>query len=200
MQFKDLITSSDTTLADLTAFFDDLTHAGRMDALNQASKAHQRRMWELAAHAEPITRQHFVPEGVDPRTEVIHHGRNTLPVFRSFQKRFALPDDGTDRLFGYNEGATRPIIGPGFFVAVPTAGNPAWEARGAWVVDYFQVPDGAIPDGWPTVKPNSAGLQVLVYHRTRDFMRKVSEHVSIGMAFKVEKSLNNWFVLNREDG
>ena len=31
------------------------------------------------------------------------------------------------------------------------------------------------------------GLQVLVYHKTRDFMRKVSAHVSIGAAYKKEK-------------
>ena len=57
----------------------------------------------------------------------------------------------------------------------------------------------SVPAAWPAVKANDRGLQVLVYNKTRDFMRRVSEHVSIGMAFKVEKSLNNWFTLVRED-
>ena len=60
-------------------------------------------------------------------------------------------------------------------------------------------PSGPAVDGWPPIKRNNQGLQVLVYNKTRDFMRKVSDHVSIGMAFKVEKSLNNWFTLVRED-
>ena len=61
------------------------------------------------------------------------------------------------------------------------------------------VPDGDVPDGWPAVKPNSSGVQVLVYHKPATSC-VVSQHVSIGMAFKVENSLNNWFTLCREDG
>ena len=111
--------------------------------------------------------------------------------------RFARPEDGSARLFGYNEGATRAWIGPGFFVAVPTAGNAAWEERGAVVIDYFQVPDGPVPAGWPAVKRNDQGLQVLVYNGTRDFMRRVSREVSIGTAYKGEKKLDHYFTLCR---
>jgi hypothetical protein len=200
MRFVDLLADDHTTPHQLADFFDNLDHAGRMDALATTSKAHQRKLWELSKTAAPIDLEHFVPASVGDRTEVIHHGRNTLPVFRSFEKRFARAADGSARLFGYNEGFTRQFIGPGYFVAHATEGNADWEARGAIVVDYFMVPDGDVPDGWPTVKPNSSGVQVLVYHKTRDFMRKVSQHVSIGMAFKVENSLNNWFTLCREDG
>jgi len=88
--------------------------------------------------------------------------------------------------------------GPGYFVAVPTASNPEWRSRGAIVVDYFQVPDGAVASGWPRVVPNTKGLQRFVYDRTRDFMRRVSKHVTIGAAFKVEKALDHYFVLVRE--
>jgi hypothetical protein len=199
MRLDELLANPNTTIEAVADLFDGLDHGGRMDALSGTSKAQQRRMWELAARSKPITLEHFVPPAAGVRTEVIHHGRNTLPVFRSFQKRFARAEDGSPRLFGYNEGSTRPLIGPGYFVAHTTEGNPDWEARGAVVVNYFKVPDGPLPDGWPTVRLNSSGLQILVYNKTRDFMRKVSEHVSIGMAFKVESSLNNWFTLNRED-
>lgn len=199
MSFDTLIADANTTIGQIAAFLDGLDHAGRMAALANTTKVQQRKLWELAAAGPAITLEHFVPAGVPDLTEVIHHGRNTLPVFRSFQKRFARPNDGTPRAIGYNEGSTRALIGPGYFVTHDTVGNADWEARGAWVVDYFQVPEGVVPAGWPTVVPNSRGPQILVYHRTRDFMRKVSEHVSIGMAFKVEKSLNNWFTLIRED-
>jgi hypothetical protein len=199
MRLDELLTNSQTTSAQLADFFDGLDHAGRMDALNTTSKAHQARMWEIAADAPPITLDHFVPASVADRSAVVHHGRNTLPVFRSFQKCFARPTDGTSRLFGYNEGMTRPLIGPGYFVAHSTEGNADWTKRGAIVVNYFKVPDHEVPEGWPAIKPNSSGLQVLVYNKTRDFMRAVSQNVSIGMAFKVEKSMNSWFTLNRED-
>lgn len=199
MTLDALLADGSTTIADLAAFFDGKDHAGRLEALSRTSKAQQKRMWEIAADAPPMTLQDFVPDSVPPLTEVIHHGRNTLPALNFFQKRFARPADGSETAFGYNEGATRWLIGPGYFVAHATAGNPTWEARGAWVVDYFMVPEGPTPAGWPPIKKNSQGLQILVYHHTRDFMRKVSEHVSIGMAFKNESSLNNWFTLCRED-
>ena len=65
------------------------------------------------------------------------------------------------------------------------------------VVDYFQVPDGAVADGWPRIVANDWRLQRFVYHETRDFMRRVSRDVSIGAAFKREKPLDHYFVLCR---
>ena len=200
MRFDQLLSDPGTTPDQLAAFLDGLDHAGRMEALGSTSKAQQRTLWGLVEGGPAITMEHFVPASVADGVEVIHHGRNTLPVLRSFQKRFVRSADGeAEGLYGYNEGVTRSVIGPGYFVAHPTAGNADWEARGAVVVDYFMVPSGSVPAAWPAVKANDKGLQVLVYNKTRDFMRRVSEHVSIGMAFKVEKSLNNWFTLVRED-
>jgi hypothetical protein len=133
---------------------------------------------------------------------VIHDGKNTLPLparLKLFQKRFAAAGEGEARLFGYNQSPFLGTIGPGFFVALPTAGRAEWEARGALVVDYFQVPDGPVPEGWPPVVPNSKGLQRFVYGGTRDFLRKVSRHVSIGAAYKGERALDHYFVLCRAD-
>jgi hypothetical protein len=130
---------------------------------------------------------------------MIHDGKNTLPAFQIFQKRMCRPAADDARLFGYNEGFTRALLGPGYFVVHSTAGNAAWEARGAVVVDYFMVPDGPVAPGWPAVVPNSRGLQVLVYDGTRDFMRRVSAHVSIGAAFKGERQLGAYFTLCRAD-
>jgi hypothetical protein len=90
-------------------------------------------------------------------------------------------------------------VGPGYFVLEATKGNTNWEPRGAWVVDYFQHPDGPVASGWPRVRSNREGLQVLVYYGTRDFMRRVSQHVSIGAAYKGEKPLDHYFTLCRED-
>jgi hypothetical protein len=133
---------------------------------------------------------------------VHHKGKNTLPLsgkHKLFEKRFARPNDGSERLFGYNQAPSKKLIGPGYFVALYTRSRAPWIERGPIVVDYFQVPDGDVPAGWPKVIPNSRGLQWFVYNRTRDFMRRVSQHVSIGAAYKDEKPLDHYFVLVRQE-
>ncbi len=198
---EDLIDDERTDIETIAAYLDGISADSRWDEVKELGRTRQRTLYAKAAHAAPIDLAHF---GVDarPRQEVIHDGVNTLPVprpLRGFQKRFCRPDGDSEtrRLFGYNEGPTRRWIGPGFFVAVPTAGRPSWMAHGAVVVDYFQVPDGAVADGWPRVVDNHWRLQRFVYHQTRDFMRRVSRHVSIGAAFKRDRPLDHYFVLCR---
>lgn len=188
-----------TGIDDIGAYLDAQDGATRAREVGALGRARQRLLYEKAAHAAPLGFADFVGDA-GARAEVIHDGTNTLPLpppLRRFQKRFCRPDRGRDRLFGYNEGPTRRAIGPGYFVAIATAGRPHWTARGAIVIDYFQVPDGEVADGWPRVVDNGHGLQRLVYDRTRDFMRRVSEHVSIGAAYKVERPLDHYFVLCR---
>lgn len=204
MSLARLLREPGTTLAALAAHLDAADHATRVAETRELGHAAQKRLYELGADAPPLDVAYFVPPDRAPRQEVRHHGRNTLPVpraFRFFEKRMCRPDQGdaVGRAFGYNQGVTVKLLGPGYFVLRPTAGHAEWEPRGAIVVDYFQVPDGAVAEGWPKVVPNSVGLQTLVYNGTRDFMRGVSRHVSIGAAFKGERSLGHYFVLARED-
>lgn len=200
MTLLDLLRRTDTGIAELGAFLDAQSPSDRAAAVLALGRSDQRTLWEKAAHAPAIDLDHFV-RGAGPLQEVVHDGRNTLPLpppLRRFQKRFCRPaDGGGDRVLGYNEGPTRRLVGPGFFVAVATAGRPAWEARGAVVVDYFQVPREPVPPSWPHVVPNEQGVQRLVYAGTRDFMRRVSAHVSIGAAYKGERPLDHYFVLVR---
>jgi len=180
---------------------DGLDPERRLAALRTLTRADQRQLWAKAAASPALTLEHFVPADRPPLAPVHHFGRNTLPLprkHRHFEKRFVRPASGPgDRLFGYNEAATLRLIGPGYFVAHATSGNPDWETRGAIVIDYFMVPDGAVAPGWPTVVPNTHGLQRFVYNGTRDFMRGVSREVSIGAAYKGEKALDHYFVLCR---
>jgi hypothetical protein len=199
MSLASLIDDPAAGIEAVGGYLDDLEARARSAEVRELGRDRQRMLYEKAAHAAPLDLDHFVG-AAGARVEVIHDGLNTLPLparLRRFQKRFARPDRDGSRLFGYNEGPTRSVVGPGFFVAVPTAGRPHWEARGAVVVDYFQVPDGPVPDGWPPVVANDWRLQRLVYHETRDFMRRVSMHVSIGAAFKRERPLDHYFVLCR---
>ncbi|MHB8876258.1 MAG: hypothetical protein ACYC8T_21410 [Myxococcaceae bacterium] len=198
MSLKSLISDGAVGIATITEYLDTLSYPARLAETRSLERGDQARLYEKAAGSPPITLEHFVPADRNPAAPVVHQGKNSLPVFSTFQKIFARPDDGSARLFGYNEGFTRPVIGPGYFVAHTTAGNPEWESRGAVVVDYFQVPDRPVPHGWPRVVPNSVGPQVLVFFHTRDFMRRVSRDVSIGAAYKNERKMGAYFVLCRE--
>lgn len=196
----DLIDDDRAGIDAIGAHLDGMGPEPRWREVRRLDRAHQRTLYEKAAHARPIDLAHFVGDA-GPRHEVIHDGVNTLPLpasWQRFQKRFCRPDPGAEpRLFGYNEGPSRRLIGPGFFVALPTVDRPQWSARGGIVVDYFQVPDGAVADGWPRIVANDWRLSRFVYHQTRDFLRRVSRDVSIGAAFKRERPLDHYFVLCR---
>lgn len=200
MSLTALIRDPHARIDAIARFLDELDHDGRWEQLWQLSRGEQRMLYEKAAESAPLDLSYFVGDA-GARVEVIHDGRNTLPlppVFRRFQKRFCRPSNGSEGVFGYNEGRTKNVVGPGYFVAVPTTGRPHWEARGAVVIDYFRIPDSDVAPGWPDVVPNSHGLQRFVYHETRDFMRRVSQHVSVGAAFKRERPLDHYFVLCRK--
>ena len=202
MDLLSLIENPAATIDRIAGHLDTLPPAERLAESRALGRSAQRKLWNKAKAAPALSLADFVPQALPARAPVRHHGRNTLPVpgpFRLFEKRFCRPDAGGERLFGYNEGITRSWIGPGFFVTHPTKGNPEWEERGAIVIDYFEVPDSPVADGWPEVVPNNWRLQRLVYFHTRDFMRRVSKHVTIGAAHKEEKPLDHYFVLVREE-
>lgn len=198
----------DDAIDAIAAYLDGLEPDAREREANGLGRADQARLFEKAADAPTITVDHFVPKDVRDLVPVHHPGRNTimtLPYFQGFQKRFTRAADGSGRLFGYNH-SNAWFITPGYFVAYETAGvqgREAWAERGGVVVDYHQVPDAAVPEGWPKVIPNHQGLQRLVYHLTRDFMRRVSSHVSIGRASREDAKgdhiLDYWFTLCRQD-
>jgi hypothetical protein len=201
MELTRALTDETLGVAAVSEALDAASPEQRRAAVLALDRSAQRRLYELARNAPPLSLEDFVPSDRAACESVRHFGRNTLPLpgsLRFFEKRFCRPETGPPRLFGYNETPVVRLIGPGYFVAVTTADEPSWVSRGAVVVDYFRVPDSAVPPGWPRVVANSHGLQRLVYHRTRDFMRRLSRHVTIGAAYKVERPLDHYFVLVRE--
>jgi hypothetical protein len=189
---------SGATIHQIAAHLDGLDPETRLAEVRAVGRRDQELLYQRAADAPPITLERFVGKEVAPLREVIHHGKNSQPAFRDFEKRFCRPEDGSEQLFGFNEGPARRLIGPGYFVARVTEGGGS-DPRGAVVVDYFTVPDGPVVPSWPEVRPNSSGLQRFVFHRTRDYMRRVSSHVSIGKAIKDEQRAMGYFVLCRQD-
>lgn len=196
MTLVDLVRSQEKVQG-IAAHLDALEQVERLREVYALSASDQERLYETAADAPALDLDYFVPPGVADGCEVIHHGKNSQPALRMFQKRWCRPEGRAGELWGYNETVVRPLIGPGYFVAYASAENGT-DVRGAVVVDYFQVPHGATPAGWPRVRPNSRGLQMFVYNKTRDYMRRVSEHVSIGIAYRKESRVMGYFVLCRE--
>ena len=54
-----------------------------------------------------------------------------------------------------------------------------------------------VPAGWPSYKPNDAGLSNLVYKGMKDYMRQVSDTTFVGEAYKGGKSQGAYFILSR---
>jgi hypothetical protein len=187
-----------TAIEEIAEHLDQLDQNARIAETHALSGSQQMQLYECAGDAPLLDLEFFVPKGVPDDVEVIHHGKNSQPLFRTFQKRWCRPKDLADQLFGYNETPVRSLIGPGYFVAHPT-GQPDADPRGAIVVDYFMVPERCDVAGWPEVRPNSRGLQRFVYDQTRDYMRGVSRHVSIGIAYRKESRVMGTFVLCRDE-
>ena len=196
MNIQEIVVSQDLTA--IQKYFNETSSNDIFVQMEQLKRKHQRILFQKA---DPnIQLSDLLPEGISACTEVIHSGMNTLPLpkdLKRFEKRFCVPKDRQDVLYGYNEGVTRKVIGPGYFVLKSTKGNSTWEQRGGLVVDYFEVPNSDVVPGWPEVKKNSQGLQFFVYNKTRDFLRKITDRVSIGVAYKKESCLDHYFLLLR---
>ena len=209
LKLKDMIHKD--SIETIGMYLDELEQEARLEETQSLNRNDQRKLYQIANNARPLELEDLVPPDVPNLKEVVHKGRNTLPLpgtFRSFEKRFCRPDEiDKQQIFGYNEGVTRKLIGPGFFIAKSTKDTPSWSERGSIVIDYFEIPNGAVDPSWPTIKPNNRGLQFFVYNKTRDYMRCVSKHVSIGAVYQTRGSgasakdnfMDHYFILCRQD-
>ncbi|MEZ4372616.1 MAG: hypothetical protein R3B07_17450 [Polyangiaceae bacterium] len=186
----------DHTKQRITEALDRMDHKGRMLMMEQATGADQQALWDLF-EGEEADADFFVPSGTDPLKEVIHHGKNTLPAHNFFQKRFCLADDESGDLWGYNHQTLDWATGPGYYVAHSVDREKDKEAPSEFVINYTKIPPKK-PESWPVIIPNEKKLGRFVYAGMKDYMRKVSEHISIGRAYK-GKPMSAWFMLCRED-
>ena len=174
---------------------DGLGTGDRVDAVRALGRAEQRRLFEAVDGFAPRRLSDLVPPETDELATLRHFGRNTLPLFSRFEKRFCRPR-GEDAakpalLYGFNFGVTAPLTGPGYFVAREDT------ARGEVVIDYREIP-AQRPTGWPALRANDRGIARLVYGAMVDTLLHVSLHVSIGSAARRGRALGSWFVLCRE--
>ena len=116
-----------------------LSHSERLAVVRSLGKAPQAALFE-AAKGRVITIADVVPADAAPLKPVIHHGKNSLPLFTEFQKRFCRSSDSPEtELWGYNHQTMAPITGPGYYVAHQHGDEVA--------IDYTRLPDGKPESG-----------------------------------------------------
>lgn len=184
---------------EVARFLDGLAHHERVDAIRACGRSEQCRLYEAVQGVGRVRLLDLVGPRRGDLEPVRHHGKNTLPAFTHFEKRFCRPP-GLDAanpttLWGFNFQALSFVTGPGYFVARE---HP--HALEVWI-DYREVPPAgaALPAGWPPVRRNEVGLGRFVYGNMVDTLRRVSEHVTVGSAARGGKALGSWFMLCRED-
>jgi hypothetical protein len=180
---------------EIARFLDGLAQLERVAAVRSLGRAEQRRLYAAVEGFLPLRLSDLVATATADLVAVRHTGRNTLPAFTLFEKRFCRPG-GQDRekpgeLWGYNHQSTSWVTGPGYFVAVEDPERPEV------LIDYTRIPAGRA-EGWPELRRNEQGLARFVYGFMVDRLRRVSEHVTIGSAARRGRDLGSWFALCRE--
>jgi hypothetical protein len=172
-------------------YLDGLDHNTRVAAIRSLSAKELQRLYDAVDGFRKITIDDVVPREVGDRVTVRHYGKNSLPAFTIFEKRFLRPSADSTELWGFNFQNLAPVIGPGYFVARNAPDRPEVD------VDYTVIPTES-PTGWPAVQPNERGISTLVYAHMVDKLRGVTAEVSIGRAWKKGKIQPAWFILCRE--
>ncbi len=193
MSLFEMLASKPVDFVGIGTYLDSLPSDARIRELQTIPGRLQARLWELAEGQRALTIDHFVPANVPHRTWIRHYGRNSLPMFSDFEKRFARPKKDARELWGYNHGPTMGLVGPGYFIVRKGAGN-----EGELDIDYYRTPAEQI-EGGPKIRSNTFGLSFFVYGKMVDVMRGVSQHVTVGRAYKFGKETGNYFLLCRQE-
>jgi hypothetical protein len=152
----------------------------QLNWMHGLGKREMARLYELG---EPVGLDHFV--GAEGQV-IEHEGQNSLPPLIDRFEKHMVRRGGV--LQGWNKQGFGWLVGPGHFTLV--------EREGTTVFDYTAPPADA-PAGWPPVVPNDRGLSNLVYGGMVDVMRRVSDHIVVGKAYRRGKDAGAYFLLYR---
>lgn len=172
----------------ITEYLDALGPAARLAEVLAITGRGVAALYEAVADAEPVSLEEFLPE--NERGTRIYEGRNSLPMFSRFQKRFQRGEGGV--IVGYNHQSMGVFTGPGYFVVKPPTGEGEF---GKELLFDYTLPPPFFPTGWPSYKPNEAGLSKLVYANMKDYCRRVAKGVVVGKAYKLGVDQKAWFSL-----
>lgn len=185
MSFAELIDKT-APIEDIAQHLDALAPADRVREVREIGRRLQTKLWDLAKGRHALSVQRFVDA---PDQTVIYEGKNTVPVFSFFQKRFFRPKDGPVVGYNHNGGFVTGLVGPGYFLTEDSA-------DGEILFDYTRLPSLQPPE-WPAIKPNTGFAAGLVYGGMKDYIRWVSDTTVIGAAFIAGKPRNQYFLLTR---
>lgn len=197
-ELRGLLRAPKIHMPTVSQLLDRMQHAQRVAAIRATGRREQSALWIAADGFAPLSLTDMVPAAQPNDLQVRHFGKNSLPLFTHFEKRFLRPagqdPSAPTELHGYNFQASRiatGFSGPGYFIAEHDAERS--EVR----INYYRVPS-AHPPAWPRIVPNDRGGARLVYGFMIDTLRRVSEHVTIGHANKHGKDMSAWFILCRD--
>lgn len=176
----------------IASALDRMSHNERLIALQGLRRDQLRLLYAVVEGFAKMTLDDLVPATSHnaPLYSVRHVGRNSLPMFSHFEKRFYRLQ-GQAAVGGANFQSTSLLTGPGYFTA--TASAEGTEI----IIDYSRIPETA-PAGWPALANNEKGLARWVYGGMFDTLRRVSSHVSIGAAQRVGRAPSAYFALCRQ--
>jgi hypothetical protein len=193
---KSMISDAAVQSPTIAALLDGLSGENRAAVVRRLGRRDQKALYRKVEGFAPLELIDLVPANRSDLEQVRHLGRNSLPLFTIFEKRFCrLPDSAPDRpeaLAGYNFQTMSPVTGPGYFMA---RDDPKTREV---LVDYHRLPDQK-PADWPPIRSNESGLSRFVYGFMIDRLRRVSKHVTIGSAARNGQDLGSYFVLCRSD-
>jgi hypothetical protein len=177
----------------LAEVLDGLGHEGRVHTVGTWTKKQMRAIYDAAKGFRPIDIDFLVPASgvLEP---VSHDGKNSLPLFSTFQKHFMKVEGADYPAAGRNSGQYEWVVGDGYFIVTKGEGDHEGELG----IDYTKVPKDK-PADWPDVRENTGLGPGLTYGGMVDWLRGISTHVSIGAAFKGGKGRDQFFALVRRD-
>jgi hypothetical protein len=194
--FRSMIHDVAVSSASITILLDGLADDTRGRVVRGLTSKDQRVLYGKVEGYAPLGLIDFVPSQRADLEEVRHLGRNTLPTFRNFEKRFCRLAGSSaaapEVLAGYNFQALAIVTGPGYFLAAEDTNTREV------LVDYGRLPEKK-PAAWPTVRSNEGGLSRFVYGFMVDRLRRVSAQVTIGSAARKGRDLGSYFILCRVD-
>jgi hypothetical protein len=167
-----------------------LSPAERVEQLRAVTGKAVKRLYDAVAGAPEFTLEDLVPPG--ETGTVIYEGRNSLPMFSLFQKRFTRIGG---KVVGYNHQTMAWVTGPGYFVV--EAAKSDGPHPGELLFNYTLEPNVTVP-GWPEYKANDRGLSRAVYMNMLDWCRKVGPGVLVGKAYKLDVEQGAYFSLSRQ--
>jgi hypothetical protein len=192
--FTAMISDVAVAPASMAELLDGLADGVRTRIIRRLGRRDQQTLYSRVEGFAPLELIDLVPSDRSDLEEVRHLGRNSLPAFTIFEKRFCRLSDNLPAapkaLAGYNFQTMSPVTGPGYFMARDDTNTKEV------LVDYTQLPDQK-PMDWPAIRSNERGLSRFVYGFMVDRLRRVSEHVTIGSAARNGRELGSYFVLSR---